>query len=70
MLGGFQALYDNVKRLILRNCQYLTFQLFVGQFANFFPLLAAAPRYFSGTLHADRDLARGAVVPGSARIRR
>ena len=31
MLGGFQALYDNVKRLILRNCQYLTFQLFVGQ---------------------------------------
>ena len=49
-LGGFQALYDNVKRLILRNCQYLMFQTFVGQFANFFPLLVAAPRYFSGAL--------------------
>jgi putative ATP-binding cassette transporter len=49
-LGRFQALYDNVKRLILRNCQYLTFQLFVGQFANFFPLLVAAPRYFSGVV--------------------
>ena len=49
-LGRFQALYDNVKRLILRNCQYLTFQLFVGQFANFFPLLVAAPRFFSGAV--------------------
>src|SRR4029450_1566753 len=49
-LGRFQALYANVKRLILRNCQYLTFQLFVGQFANFFPLLVAAPRFFSGAL--------------------
>jgi putative ATP-binding cassette transporter len=49
-LGGVQALYDNVKRLILRNCQYLMFQTFVGQFANFFPLLVAAPRYFSGAL--------------------
>jgi len=49
-LGRFQAVYDNVKRLILRNCQFLTFQLFVGQFANFFPLLVAAPRYFSGAI--------------------
>jgi vitamin B12/bleomycin/antimicrobial peptide transport system ATP-binding/permease protein len=49
-LRRFQALYNNVKRLILRNCQYLTFQLFVGQFANFFPLLAAAPLYFSGAV--------------------
>ena len=49
-LGRFQTLYDNVKRLILRNCQYLTFQLFVGQFANFFPLLVAAPRFFSGAI--------------------
>ena len=49
-LGRFQALYDNVKRLILRNCQYLMFQTFVGQFANFFPLLVAAPRYFSGAV--------------------
>ena len=49
-LGRFQALYDNVKRLILRNGQYLMFQTFVGQFANFFPLLVAAPRYFSGAL--------------------
>jgi len=49
-LGRFQALYDNTKRLILRNCQYLMFQTFVGQFANFFPLLAAAPRYFSGAV--------------------
>src|SRR4029450_3619157 len=49
-LGRFQALYNNVKRLILRNCQYLTFQLFVGQFANFFPLLAPPPLYFSGAV--------------------
>jgi vitamin B12/bleomycin/antimicrobial peptide transport system ATP-binding/permease protein len=49
-LGRFQALYDNVKRLILHNCKYLMFQTFVGQFANFFPLLVAAPRYFSGAL--------------------
>ena len=49
-LGRFQALYTNVMRLILRNCQYLTFQLFVGQFANFFPLLVAAPRYFAGAI--------------------
>jgi putative ATP-binding cassette transporter len=26
------------------------FQTFVGQFANFFPLLVAAPRYFSGAV--------------------
>jgi vitamin B12/bleomycin/antimicrobial peptide transport system ATP-binding/permease protein len=49
-LRRFQAVYDNVKRLILRNCQFLTFQLFVGQFTNFFPLLVAAPRYFSGAV--------------------
>jgi putative ATP-binding cassette transporter len=49
-LGRFQALYDNAKRLILRNCQYLMFQTFVGHFANFFPLLVAAPRYFSGAV--------------------
>ena len=49
-LDRFQALYDNVKRLILHNCQYLMFQAFVGQFANFFPLLVAAPRYFSGAV--------------------
>ena len=49
-LDRFQALYDNVKRLILHNCQYLMFQTFVGQFANFFPLLVAAPRYFSGAV--------------------
>jgi len=49
-LGRFQAVYDNVKRLIRRNCQFLTFQLFVGQFTNFFPLLVAAPRYFSGAI--------------------
>jgi putative ATP-binding cassette transporter len=50
VLRRFQALYNNIKRLILRNCQYLTFQLFVGQFANSFPLLAAAPRFFSGAV--------------------
>jgi putative ATP-binding cassette transporter len=49
-LDRFQALYDNVKRLILHNCQYLMFQTFVGQFANFFPLLVAAPRYFAGAV--------------------
>ncbi len=49
-LGRFQAVYDNVKRLIRRNCQFLTFQLFVSQFANFFPLLVAAPRFFAGAI--------------------
>jgi putative ATP-binding cassette transporter len=50
VLRRFQALYDNVKRLIVRNCQYLAFQLFIGQFSNFFPLLFAAPRYFAGAI--------------------
>jgi putative ATP-binding cassette transporter len=49
-LGRFQALYANVMRLILRNCQYMTFGIFVAQFANFFPLLVAAPRYFAGAI--------------------
>jgi putative ATP-binding cassette transporter len=49
-LGRFQVLYDNVMRLILRNCQYMTFGIFVAQFANFFPLLVAAPRYFAGAI--------------------
>ena len=49
-LGRFRALYDNFKRLILRNCQYLTFQLFFGQFAALFPVLVASPRYFAGAI--------------------
>jgi putative ATP-binding cassette transporter len=49
-LGRFQVLYDNVMRLILRNCQYMTFGIFVAQFANFFPLLVTAPRYFAGAI--------------------
>jgi putative ATP-binding cassette transporter len=49
-LGRFQVLYANVMRLILRNCQYMTFEIFVTQFANFFPLLVAAPRYFAGAI--------------------
>ena len=49
-LGRFGVLYDNFKLLIMRNCQYLTFQLFVGQFAGLFPLLVASPRFFSGAI--------------------
>lgn len=49
-LERFRALYENFRRLIHRNVIYLTYQLFLGQFANFFPLLVAAPRYFSGAI--------------------
>lgn len=49
-LGRFGALYDNFKRLILRNIQYQTFQLFFGQFAALFPVLVASPRYFAGAI--------------------
>ncbi len=48
--GRFHSLYDNSKRLIVRNIQFMTFQLFVGQFATFFSLLVASPRYFSGAI--------------------
>jgi putative ATP-binding cassette transporter len=49
-LGRFGALYDNFKRLILRNIQYQTYQLFFGQFAALFPVLVASPRYFDGAI--------------------
>jgi len=49
-LGRFGVLYDNFKRLILRNIQYQTFQLFFGQFAALFPVLVASPRYFAGAI--------------------
>ncbi|HVJ51391.1 MAG TPA: ABC transporter ATP-binding protein/permease [Aliidongia sp.] len=48
VLGRFAALYGNFRRLILRNTQYLVFEIMIGQLASFFPILVAAPRYFSG----------------------
>jgi vitamin B12/bleomycin/antimicrobial peptide transport system ATP-binding/permease protein len=49
-LSRFGSLYDNFKRLILRNIQYQTYQLFFGQFAALFPVLVASPRYFEGAI--------------------
>jgi putative ATP-binding cassette transporter len=49
-LGRFGAVYDNFMRLILRNTQYSTFQILIGQLASFFPYLVAAPRFFSGAI--------------------
>jgi len=49
-LGRFRALYNNFKRLIMRNIQFLTFQLFLGQIAVLFPVLVASPRYFKGAI--------------------
>jgi len=49
-LGRFTALYDNFRRLILRNTQYVAFEFVIGQLAAFFPLLVASPRYFSGAI--------------------
>ena len=49
-LGRFRALYDNVKRIILRNAQYVMFQLLFSQFISQFALLVASPRYFSGAI--------------------
>lgn len=49
-LSRFHALYIDVKRIILRNTQYMTYQIFIGQFAALFSLLAASPRYFSGAI--------------------
>jgi vitamin B12/bleomycin/antimicrobial peptide transport system ATP-binding/permease protein len=48
--GRFQAVYDNFRRLIIRNTQYVTFDLLQSQLAAFFPLLVASPRYFSGAI--------------------
>lgn len=49
-LGFFEALYSNFKQLVVRNTHYLMFSILLGQLANFFPLLVAAPRYFSGAI--------------------
>jgi len=49
-LGRFRTLYDNFKRLIMRNVLYLSFQTFFGQFAALFPVLVASPRYFDGAI--------------------
>ena len=49
-LGYFAALYENFMRLIRRTTQYYTFEILSGQLAAFFPLLVAAPRYFSGAI--------------------
>jgi putative ATP-binding cassette transporter len=49
-LDRFRALYDNVKRIIRRNAQYVMFQLLFSQFTSLFALLVASPRYFSGAI--------------------
>lgn len=49
-LRRFQALYDNVKRIIVRSNQYLFFQLLCSQFPSWVALLIASPRYFSGAI--------------------
>jgi len=53
-LGFFEALYSNFKQLVVRNTHYLMFSILLGQLANFFPLLVAAPRYFSCLLYTSR----------------
>jgi putative ATP-binding cassette transporter len=49
-LGRFRALFDNFKRIIRRNAQYVMFQLLFSQFISLFALLVASPRYFSGAI--------------------
>jgi vitamin B12/bleomycin/antimicrobial peptide transport system ATP-binding/permease protein len=49
-LGRFRTLYDNFKRIILRNNQFLMFQLLFSQGTSSFALLIASPRYFAGTI--------------------
>jgi putative ATP-binding cassette transporter len=49
-LGRFRALYDNFKRIILRNNQYMMFQLLFSQGTSSFALLIASPRFFSGAI--------------------
>jgi putative ATP-binding cassette transporter len=49
-LGRFRTLYDNFKRIILRNNQYLMFQMLFSHFTSFFALLIASPGYFSGAI--------------------
>jgi putative ATP-binding cassette transporter len=49
-LGRFRTLYDNFKRIILRNNQFLIFQLLFSQGTSSFALLITSPRYFSGAI--------------------
>src|SRR6202049_3345503 len=49
-LGRFRILYDNFKRIILRNNQFLMFQLLCSQGTSSFALLLASPRYFAGAI--------------------
>jgi putative ATP-binding cassette transporter len=49
-LSFFDALYRNFKQLVVRNTHYLMFNILLSQLANFFPLLVASPRYFSGAI--------------------
>jgi putative ATP-binding cassette transporter len=49
-LVRFQALYDNFKRIILRNNIIWVFQLLFSQFTPFLALLIASPGYFFGAI--------------------
>jgi vitamin B12/bleomycin/antimicrobial peptide transport system ATP-binding/permease protein len=49
-LARFRTLYDNFKRIILRNNSVWLFQLLFSQFTSFFALLIASPGYFSGAI--------------------
>jgi putative ATP-binding cassette transporter len=49
-LVRFQALYENFRRIILRNNTIWVFQLLFSQFTSFLALLIASPGYFSGAI--------------------
>ena len=49
-LARFRALYENFRRIILRNNIVWVFQLLFSQFTSFLALLIASPGYFSGAI--------------------
>jgi putative ATP-binding cassette transporter len=49
-LARFRALYENFRRIILRNNIIWIFQLLFSQFTSFLALLIASPGYFSGAI--------------------
>jgi vitamin B12/bleomycin/antimicrobial peptide transport system ATP-binding/permease protein len=49
-LGRFRALYENFRRIILRNSIIWVFQLLFSQVTSFLALLIASPGYFSGAI--------------------
>ena len=49
-LARFRALYENFRRIILRNNIIWVFQLLFSQFTSLLALLIASPGYFSGAM--------------------